>query len=974
MKLVIHLCLACLGVLFSFNTFSQKVSTSYPARLKERAAIYCMDMDGQGNLILGGNFQFYKNEQTGSLIKVSGTERVKGPAYEIAIKDGYVTAVKALPDGKTLAVVNAFEPGSRIVRFNADGTLDPTFTPVSEYGITDFKFQSDGKIIVNGYFNNFKEAGYNGIVRLNTNGTIDNTFTKPQVSDGNMQRIVVVDKNDNIFYTDIGKIVKISAAGTLTDFASSNFQMAHFYEMAADEEGRLMISGDYDNNYRAYRINADGSIDNSFNSTILAGSVYDILARQNGDILVSGHFFIDGRNMFLIELNPDGTLKKNYDLTYGNNLKLFQDGSGDTFAFGDASINFERSKSIIKISDSGISEVAVPIYALNYALNYTVASAVQPDGKLVLSGTGGNFSIDDLHGDILRLNSDGTADKSFQSILLNELARQITVQDDGKLLAVTNNERFVRLLPDGGADLSFSTGLGFKTIYLNDNYSIGYVQAARFKNSKIFVSGVFNTYNGEKHNNIVILDLNGKAIGPEKNLPFETFSVIDMAVRSDGKMILSGKFKFEGKDQEYTIIQLNADGSLDEGLLVKPNPYYITDIEVDGKDRLLIAGQFSNFLGSGYNNLVRFNSDGTVDNTFNVTSLNYNNSALIKCIANDGIAITGVQSYKNVDVPGFAVIDNKGDLIPLQNNIDITSRVYDLAYGNNILYAIGKIVAGNGETISGAAKIVFPIEDPVIADLDIEVKSDSSATLSWDTEMIGAEKFVISQSTTGLNYVPIDTVSAGVRTYDATGLQELTTYYFNVYGMNETENTDAADAIGTTEIKIPKALPATDVTASSFVANWDEIGKTENYVLQVSADNFSTFVSGYENRETTAVSASVNDLKPGLYTFRVKRKRDGIFSDFSAPIEVSTLMMVSVEGDKNSETAFYPNPVRDKLVVRAPAGTQFEIVGLNGTVIKTNATIQNELPVLDIADLPKGLYLLRIASKHGVNSYKLIKD
>jgi uncharacterized delta-60 repeat protein len=982
MKFQSGLCFTFLGVLISFYTFSQKVSKSYPARLKDRPAIYCMDSDADGNLILGGNFQFHENEQIGSIVKINSAGLMAGEVYEANAKDGTVGVVKALPDGKVLALLNAFESVSKIVRYNTNGTLDTSFPEISDLYISDFKLQSDGKILVVGAFDNFDETGYAAIVRFSANGEFDSTFPKAPVSYSSTVRKIAIDKDDNIFYGDRNRVVKIAKDGSVhPDFILGDFKMTYPYQLVIDQEGKLIVNGQYivsltpyTAEYRGYRINTDGSIDNSFNSAMLANQVTDLVVRPNGNILVCGYFVIDNDGVFtgynLLELNPNGTLKKTYDIHTLNRLSLFQNNSGQAYALGDISLG-SVAKSILKISDNGLTDIPMPIYSLNYS----VLSAVQSDGKLVVSANSPTFRVDELNNNIVRIDSDGTADATFQPFISNDFLSLLTAQQDGKLLGFTGNARFIRMLENGAADQTFATGSGFR--YLFPGGGIGYaaIQSMKERNSKIFVSGIFNDYKSETVNNVAVLDLDGNKVGPEKKLNFASFNLREMVVRSDEKMILWGDFKFDGSNQQYSIIQLNSDGSLDKGLLIAPNPYSIFDIEVDEQDRLLIAGQFSNFLGSAYSGLVRLNVDGSVDNTFKITSTYfYNYSGVIKCLTNDKIAIAGIANYKDQPVPGFAVIDNNSNLISLENNIDLTSRIIDLAYGNNTLYVIGKIVTDNGNKISGAAKIVFPIENPEISDFSVEAKSDSSAVLSWSTEMIGAEKFVISQSLTGLNYVPIDTVSVAIKTYTANNLEELTTYYFSVYGVNEQGSTDPSNANGTTFITVPKALSATQVTASSFVTNWKSIDKTQNYVLQVSADNFETFVSGNENRETTETSALVTDLKPGIYKFRVKRKREDIFSDFSTPIEVSTLMMVGVEGDKNSKTVFYPNPVRDKVVVHAGAGTRFEILGLNGTVIKANESSQNESAVIDLSNLASGLYMLRVTSKTGTNIYKLIKE
>lgn len=68
---------------------------------------------------------------------------------------------------------------SELIRINTDGTLDETFNT----GVFDqlsspgsILVQSDGKIVVTGYFTSYSGSSVRGIIRVNENGTLDTTF------------------------------------------------------------------------------------------------------------------------------------------------------------------------------------------------------------------------------------------------------------------------------------------------------------------------------------------------------------------------------------------------------------------------------------------------------------------------------------------------------------------------------------------------------------------------------------------------------------------------------------------------------------------------------------------------------------------------------------------------------------------------------------------------------------------------------
>lgn len=69
-----------------------------------------------------------------------------------------------------------------LARLNSDRTIDTTFNPNADNFAYPVVLQSDGKILVGGFFTTISGQIRNRIARLNTNGTLDSTFN-PNAND-----------------------------------------------------------------------------------------------------------------------------------------------------------------------------------------------------------------------------------------------------------------------------------------------------------------------------------------------------------------------------------------------------------------------------------------------------------------------------------------------------------------------------------------------------------------------------------------------------------------------------------------------------------------------------------------------------------------------------------------------------------------------------------------------------------------------
>lgn len=113
--------------------------------------------------------------------------------------------------------------------------------------------------------------------------------------------------------------------------------------------------------------------------------------------------------------------------------------------------------------------------------------------------------------------------------------------------------------------------------------------------------------------------------------------------------------------------------------------------------------------------------------------------------------------------------------------------------------------------------------------------------------------------------------------FDDTGLSAGTVYHYTVFSYNgagQAVNYLTASPLTGSTITLPvapAALAATGVQQFQFTANWNSVTGAANYRLDVSSDNFSTFVTGYNSKTVIGTSDAVTGLTAGTtYQYRVR--------------------------------------------------------------------------------------------------------
>ena len=269
---------------------------------------------------------------------------------------------RILLGGEFLAVQDLSR--QRIARLDANGLLDPAFSPAGPNAeIAVITVQTNGQILVGGPFNTFNGITRNGLARLNPDGSLDPGFNPGAgVSTANSDvikaivllpggRIVVAGNFTQYNGVARSRVAVLNPDGSLdTSFNPGSGPDGVVNTMAVQPDGKLLLAGGFTSVGREprrhiARLNPDGSLDTTFapvpgitTSDITYPPLVGALGLQaDGSVLVGGSFdYVNGvKRQGLARLFPDGSLDRNWDaLALGGILSVVQVPSGAWYVAG----------------------------------------------------------------------------------------------------------------------------------------------------------------------------------------------------------------------------------------------------------------------------------------------------------------------------------------------------------------------------------------------------------------------------------------------------------------------------------------------------------------------------------------------------------------------------------------------------------------------------------------------------------------
>lgn len=172
----------------------------------------------------------------------------------------------------------------------------------------------------------------------------------------------------------------------------------------------------------------------------------------------------------------------------------------------------------------------------------------------------------------------------------------------------------------------------------------------------------------------------------------------------------------------------------------------------------------------------------------------------------------------------------------------------------------------------------------------------------------------------------------------------------------------------------PVAAAATEITTSSFLASWSTVEGATKYQLDVSTDNFASFVANYNAKEHTATSVVVEGVNAGSqYQYRVRAVNAGGISNNSSAI---TVLTAAITGDvKILEFTVSPNPIEDVFQVTGlkDGETNMQMIDMKGCAFPIFFERNADSLTASTAHLVSGVYLLRIFYRDELIQLKLLK-
>jgi uncharacterized delta-60 repeat protein len=407
---------------------------------------------------------------------------------------------------------------------------------------------------------------------------------------------------------------------------------------------------------KSYYLNANLSIllsNGSYNNSILFSAQTETNPLYDPNNIEPPFNIGDGfdNGVTSIQLQPDGKILvggyfSSYDSTTSNRIiRLNSDGTIDnTFITGD-----------------GFDDTVFTI-------------ALQPDGKILVGGSFSSYDGEDSSY-IIRLNSDGTIDGTFNiGNGFDNGVTSIQLQSDGKILVgggfttyngITRN-RIIRLNSDGTIDNTFNIGTGFD----GDVNTIA-IQS----NGRITVGGWFSSYNGTSRNYIIRLNSNGSIDNTFGVLTGFNAGIEDILIRPNGTILVGGYFTtYRGLYYPFFIV-LNSNGSISSTFNIGSGfDDIVNTIQLQPDGKILVGGRFSSCDNTTSNYIIRLNSNGSIDDTFNIGD-GFDFFVNTIALQPDGKILVGgdFTSYDSEDSPYIIKLNSDGTISPRQpfnNNIN----------------------------------------------------------------------------------------------------------------------------------------------------------------------------------------------------------------------------------------------------------------------------------------------------------------
>lgn len=631
--------------------------------------------------------------------------------------------------------------------------------------------QSDGKMIVIGShmsYNNYTTPGYSFqqfyINRILPNGRIDSTFnfssgfnTGP-LNDALIQpdgKIIIVGNFTSFNGVSKNRIVRLNSNGTLDNsFNVGTGFNAYVSKIQLQTDGKIIALGGFSqynglNRNSIVRINANGTIDNTFivGTGIPTFNIsMDIKIQTDGKILVCGEIqqYNGTAVNRIFRLTTTGAIDNSFSIGTGPNSRvntiLLQPDGKIVLSGSFSSFNSVIKNNLIRLLPDGSIDGTF-ISPASGIIGNIYDTSLDNLKRIYLSGTITSFNGTTVS-NLARVDSTGVIDISLNAQFDQYTFGALTLSDNSYIpygLFIRCNSSFhsgiVKLLDTDIIDSNFNPNTG----------SNGEVKVfCSAPNNKYYVGGSIKGYNGAFVNDVIRIDENG-ALDPSFNpsiLNGYGSLIYDIKVDQNGKVLVGGSIYPVSSAAQY-FYRLNSDGSNDLTFNIGSGfNASVLGIAIQSDNKIIACGGFSTYNSVAANCIIRLNSDGTIDNSF-ATGSGFDNYVYgVKILSNGKILAYGdFSSYNGITCNKLALLNADGTL---DNNFNVSMgpnggirTIHVMANGSILVGGTfttwNGIPKGNIVQLSSAGTLANSIQFGIGFDgevLDIEEQSNGKLIIS----------------------------------------------------------------------------------------------------------------------------------------------------------------------------------------------------------------------------------------------------
>lgn len=948
----------------------------------------------------------------------------EGLASSLESNTTHLSALTVLGNGKIIAVGyydNNTDSDFLVVRYNSNGTPDLTFGSdgVRLYDLSSSKndkancvaVASDGNVLVGGV-----SEGYGTMIKIDANGNLMAAFG----NNGVLKYGVLYSSIESIAVSATGSIY---AAGK--NINTENIVILQLQVKAFDANGQPLLT-----------FSGDGIYDDA-EFLVWHESVIRTVLQSDGKLVVAGTTIGPNASFdiwTLVRLNSNGTV----DTDFGNSgraedpetaesqlnvLKLGSDGALYAGGYSNQSPETASQAVVKKFKTNGNPETsfnmtgsAVHLLAGNNAIFNTLA--VDQDGNVFVGGARG-AAANDREFILAAFDPAGEPDNGFgvpagkiNGMSTGEVLDMVRLSDGSFVVcgyAESPGHHYGVLrkhAPDGSVVTTFNNGGAAFIRFIEDGEAHSVVVQP---DGKIVVGGVY-LQNGSNTGIVVARFLSNGS----PDMTFGTFGYVKYDLTSrreflthlvllpDGKFLAGGTINDANYGDDYLVVKLNSDGSLDTdfgtgGYFKKHVGAYgkhntLNQIAVDPQGRILIAGD-ANYLGGSYVDatLMRLLENGAVDTDF----------------ADNGIfrkQLTSVNDF----FTDVVVADDGAIYVTGNGTVNVGAVVVKLTDGGLPASGFGSegtvFINWSDDKITRATDIVFQPDGKLVV----------SCTRRDPDDVFGGSSFIYRMNADGTPDAALGDqgkldlpILGGNETprgllVDASGVIYVSGLFSPAEGRSfflvklNPDGSEAATPYKNRDIETSSGI-ALNLNAGNIYSGVSPDGLGGMHVICLGpagsgpacdeipdptitrngetltasdGDSYQWYLNGMAIDGETGQTYT-DPVVGGTYTVQVTIGSCVLFSD-----DYDYLVTSVPTGELNIVNV-YPNPFNSAITIRSSrdlSGSRVAIYTLAGTLIHAESEIQGNQVRVSLNDLNPGAYLMTIESQSQRKFVKLLKQ